>query len=126
MKKKIIMLLIAALTLTAAFANPISTDYPSWVTNGKTSKNSYYAVGKGKMSSPKTSALYAQSEATSKLAETAQLNKCTKKLTLWQKLFGVKTERIVVQTELKGVKLEEQWIDSDGTVYVLMSCPKQQ
>ncbi len=105
---------------------------PKWTTNVPYSRTTFYAVGYGKLSNQQNSLMRAEAQAKDRIARwistTVQgaltnyfLDSGTSGEQTLEMMESISAQ--IVNVSLNGSRMEEQWSDPDGGVWVLYSYP---
>ncbi len=134
MKKK--LQLVAIFIVIIAFLAGCSTTNedgsPKWTTDVPYSRTTFYAVGYGKLSNPQNSLMRAEAQAKDRIARWASttvqgaltnyfLDSGTSGEQTLEMMESISSQ--IVNISLNGSRMEEQWSDSNGGVWVLYSYP---
>jgi len=137
MKRNIVIWLVIAAAgvffTTAGCASKVNPDgSPAWTTNPPSTRSTYYTVGYGKLSNMQNSLIRAESAAKDRLARWASTTVRGALTNYFQDSgeSGSQTVEMmenissqIVNISVNGARIEEQWIDPDGGVWVLLSYP---
>jgi hypothetical protein len=138
MKRNIVIWLVIAAAAgvfftTAGCASKVNPDgSPAWTTNPPSTRSTYYTVGYGKLSNMQNSLIRAESAAKDRLARWASTTVRGALTNYFQDSgeSGSQTVEMmenissqIVNISVNGARIEEQWIDPDGGVWVLLSYP---
>jgi hypothetical protein len=135
MKRNVVFLIIASIILLlvsmgCATTNPDGS--PKWTTDPPSNWRTYYSAGYGKLSNVQNSRMRAEALAMDGIARWASTT-VQGALTNYFQDSGTSGEqslemmenisRQIVNISLRGAKVEEQYVDASGGVWVLVSFP---
>jgi hypothetical protein len=125
-----ILIIMVALLMGCSTTNKDGS--PNWTTNVPNSRTTFYAIGYGKLSNFQNSLMRAEAQAKDRIARWASTT-VQGALTNYFLDSGTSGEQTIemmesissqiVNISLNGSRMEEQWTDPDGGVWVLYSYP---